>query len=320
MGMKSVAKSLAQRLGYEVYRLAPPDPPEDKSAVVPVQIGPYRIMMCANGTLHRTLAENPDYSGELRRIVALAVGKYPDLAVIDVGANFGDTAAITKLGADIPVLCLEGDPRAYALLTQNIRQLSGVTARNVLLGERVEEMSVSFQKEGWNLTVVPQDGAAAHGGAAPATKVSITTLDECTRDLPDVQRYRVLKVDAEGFDCRIIRGGLRYIERVRPVIMMEYNRENMAQIGEPGLDTLFRLRDAGYRDVLYYDQSGRLLLTTTLDQEVLVRDLHEYADEHARSIYYMDLCLFHADDADLAATFARAEREHRRGEPPPSRA
>jgi FkbM family methyltransferase len=272
--------------------------------VVTVPIGPYWIAMLAQGTLHQTLANHPDYNGELARLVKTAITKYPDLAMIDVGANVGDTAAIAKIAADIPVFCIEGDPHAFKLLQQNIRQFSNVQARNALLGERPEEISVHFQKVGWNLTVVPTDGPST-------TRVALTTLDECVRDLDTVERYRLLKVDTEGFDCRILRGGMSYIERVKPMIMMEYNRENMDQIGEPGLPTLVTLRGIGYRDILVYDESGRLLLATTLAEEELLRDLHAYAPGKDSDIYYYDLCLFHSVDADIAAAFTRDERVRR---------
>ncbi len=310
MQLKRMTKSIIHRFGFEVYRIAP-QKTDDPDATVPVHIGPYQILMYANGTLHRTLAAEPDYSGQLRRLVALAAREYPDLAMIDVGANFGDTAAIAKLGADIPIFCIEGDPRAFRLLEQNIRQLPGVTARCALLGERVEDIPALFQKQGWNLTVIPQDAAAS---GPTTTTASLTTLDECMRGLADPDRYRVLKIDAEGFDCRIIRGGMQHIERVKPIIMMEYNRENMDQIGEPGFDTLMRLRVAGYRDIVYFDQSGRLILATTLDEEDLMRDLHDYANGRDGSIYYVDLCLFHARDGDLAREFTRTERARRIGD------
>ena len=303
--VKSLVKTVAHRLGFEVHRLPPPEAPRE---MVPVEIGPFRIVMYPHGTHPGTHTWDGEHNDAIRRIVALALGKYPDLGVIDVGANVGDTAAVARLGGDVPVLCIEGDPSVFPVLERNIRQLPGATAVQALLGEREERVPVALDKAGWNLTVVPQDASADRA----TTTVSLTTLDACARALADVDRYHVLKVDAEGFDCRIVRGGMRYIARVRPIIFLEYNRENMDPIGEPGLPTLFALRDVGYRDVLVYDERGRLLVAATLDDEALLRDLHAYAPGVPRGdIHYYDLCLFHADDAELAAAFARDERARR---------
>ncbi|HEY0780692.1 MAG TPA: FkbM family methyltransferase [Gemmatirosa sp.] len=304
MVMRAASQTL-NRLGYELHRkpVAPTPTP-----LVPTRVGAHTVLLFENARVYPGRVWDEKHNGELSRVVSLALTKYPDLAAIDVGANFGDTAAVVKTAGDVPIFCIEGDPRVFEILEQNIRQFPDVTARNVLLGERVEELPVVFQKEGWNLTVVPSSGPSS-------TTVSLTTLDECALGLEDLDRYRVLKVDVEGFDCRVIRGGMSYIERVRPVILMEYNRENMDAIGENGLDTLMRLRDAGYSAIVYFDQSGRMLLSTTLDEIDLIRDLHDYANGRDGSIYYVDLCLFHTDDADLAAEFTRTERARRRGEP-----
>ncbi len=266
-------------------------------------------MYPGNNVYPGTLVWNERYNGALRWLVAIAVEKYPNCGVIDVGANFGDTAAIAKVDADVPVFCIEGDPSVYSVLEQNARRLPGVRTRLALLGEREEQLPVVIEKKGFNLTLVPQQRADVNG----ATTVSITTLDACVADLPDADRYRVLKVDAEGFDCRILCGGMRYIERAHPIITLEYNRENMDAIGELGVPTLLALRDAGYRDLVYFDMSGRLLLATTLEEEALVRDLHDYADGRYSLIPFIDLCIFHRDDVDPAAEFVRQSRAHRLG-------
>lgn len=297
--------SLFARFGYDVRRIPPAPAPGE---LTPIRIGAHQISMFSGGAAYPNDVWDGVHNAELSRLVALALQKYPDLGVIDVGANFGDTAAVVKTAGDVPIFCIEGDPGVFRVLEQNMRQFGNVVTRHLLLGEQVEQLSVVFKKEGWNLTLVPQGGTSS-------TTISLVTLDECTRELADLDRYRILKVDVEGFDCRVIRGGMRYIERVRPVILTEYNRENMDDIGEPGFDTLMRLRDAGYSRAVYFDQSGRMLLATSMDEVELMRDVHDYADGRNASIYYVDLCLFHADDADLADEFTRLERARRRGEP-----
>lgn len=140
------------------------------------------------------------------------------------------------------------------------------------------------------------------------TTVSLTTLDLCTRTPADSGRYRLLKVDTEGFDCRILRGGVPLIDRVKPIITLEYNRDNMDRIGEPGLPMLFALRELGYRHVIVYDERNRLLLATTLHEEMLLQDLHDYAPGQGSDIYNYDIVLLHADDSDLADRFLYSER------------
>ncbi|HYW50101.1 MAG TPA: FkbM family methyltransferase [Gemmatimonadaceae bacterium] len=278
--LKNVIKSVVRGFGYEVHRR----PVEQASGLIEVGFGPYTIEMYPGsdmpGPHAGTHVWNGVTNGALSRLVTLAHGKYPDLAVIDIGANVGDTAAVIKAGGDVPVFCIEGDPQIFPILQRNTRRLPGTTALHALLGEHEEDVRVAFEKEGWNLTVLPQErhpGSSASRALTDATTrtVSLTTLDLGTRAMADSSRYRLLKVDTEGFDCRILRGGMQFIERVKPIITLEYNRDNTDRIGEPGLPTLLALRALGYGHVAVCDESNRLLLATSLHDEALLHDLHD---------------------------------------------
>ena len=301
--LKGTVRRILRKFGAGIHRL-PRHQLSASAALVSVPVGRFALWMYGANILTDIYLDSPHYNGELGRLVTLAVGKYPRLAMVDIGAHCGDTAAIAKSSADIPILCIEGDRRVHDLLVRNVAQFADVTTRCEFLGERAEESPLSIADESGSLMLVPSPNA---GNA----NISLTTLDKCVMEMTDVDRYHLLKVDTEGFDCRILRGGAQYIRRVKPIIMMEYHRKNMRRTGELGLDTLGWLREEGYRDVLVYDNGGRLLTSAKLDSMDLLQDLHDYADGYESSIFYYDLCVFHSQDADVAADFSRTERERR---------
>jgi hypothetical protein len=43
--------------------------------------------------------------------MALTQAKYPNLTMIDVGANVGDSIAIVRV--DVPILCVEGEDHFF---------------------------------------------------------------------------------------------------------------------------------------------------------------------------------------------------------------
>lgn len=271
---------------------------------VSVTVGKFKLVMRSNSLLPDIFKSNPDYSSELGRVVAAALSKYSDLRVIDVGANFGDSVAIVKSSADIPVLCVEGDEQCLQLLKENAKQFRDVSIYQLFLGERSETITAHFEKQGWNTTIVPSQNGSLSG-------VQLNCLDDFLAEQGDSSCYKVLKIDTEGFDCRIIRGGEKFIREVKPVITFEYNRDGMRRIGEDGFSTLRLLRDIGYNNILVYDGQGRLLTAFEFNQanEQLLKDLHTYANGSNGAIYYYDLCLFHKEDEDVAVKFQRAERE-----------
>ena len=111
---------------------------------------------------------------------------------------------------------------------------------------------------------------------------------------------KLLKIDTEGFDGAIIRGAVNLIEQTKPVILFEYNRNCMGRIGEDGLSTFKLLETMGYRAVMFYENTGWFMLATTLISHDLIQQLHEYCDGYNASVDYMDVCVFHTEDDDLA--------------------
>lgn len=271
-----------------------------RGASTKVRVGDYDVLMPGNSPLPEQYARNRNYSGQLGSLVKTVLTKYSQLRVIDVGANCGDTVAIIKTAADVPVVFIEGDDRCWKFLSQNIKQFNDVSGYKLYLGERSESITANLDKQGWNTTIIPSSNGTSFA-------VELVSLDDLlmSEGLTD---YKILKIDAEGFDCRILRGALTYLQNERPVLTFEYNRDNMKRIGETGLSTLKMLSDIGYETCLFYDNEGRLLLSTILTAVDLIHDLHHYADGSNGAIYYYDICAFHNEDNDIASKFVASER------------
>ena len=233
--------------------------------------------------------------------------KFSFLAVVDIGANVGDTACIIKTAEEVPILCIEGDEYIFGFLQKNIAQFQNVTARKLFLGETTKKIRASFEKSGWNLTLKPNETSTQH--------VNLTRLDDFIFSEPGWQTFKLVKIDAEGFDCSIVRGATNFLREVHPVIHFEYNRENMDAIGEPGIDTLLLLSDLGYSQLAVHDPSGRFFCSTTLSEKNFIKDLHDYADSVHGGISHYDITAFHRSDNDLAAEFHEIERQERRKKP-----
>lgn len=273
-------------------------------SVATARVGQFSIEVPALNPVAWHYSHTPDLIAQLGRLTSLLRKKYPDLAAMDIGANVGDTACIIKSAEDIPLLCIEGEEFSFGFLKRNIAQFRNATAHQLFLGEKTEMASVGFENTGWNLTLKPRTGSAAKS-------IKLTSLDDFMVTQPDGRAFKLLKIDTEGFDCSIIRGAVNFIQTVTPVITFEYNRGNMDAIGEPGLPTIFKLQDLGYSRIVFHDQNGRFLLATTLDDHVLIKDLHDYADCVQGCIGYLDVTVFHATDTELADRFAEMERLRR---------
>jgi FkbM family methyltransferase len=273
----------------------------EHEAVLTIQVGRYSIQIPSESPI------SVWYGGqalELGRLTILVKRKFPFLAVIDIGANVGDTACIIKTAEEVPVFCIEGDEDTFSFLQKNIAQFENVTARNAFLGETTKKIRVNFEKSGWNLTLKPNETSAQ--------TVNLTKLDDFIFCEPGWQTFKLVKIGAEGFDCAIIRGATNFLRAVQPVIHFEYNRDNMDPIGEPGIDTLLLLSDLGYSQLAVHDANGRFFCSTSLSEKNFIEDLHDYADSVHGGISHYDITAFHRSDSDLAAEFQEIERQERR--------
>jgi FkbM family methyltransferase len=289
-------------VGFAVERVRKTNP--WGSPLVSTKIGKFTIRVPRINPVTVTYLDYPDTMSQLAPLVLLMKKKYPNLSAIDIGANVGDTACLIKTGGDIPLVCIEGDDSTYELLRQNMSQWKNTSAHKLFLGEKTGNVAATFERSGWNTTIKP-------GHSSGSQNIEITSLDDFMCAQQAAANCKLVKIDAEGFDCSIIRGAMKFLQQVRPVVMFEYNRDNMDTIGEKGLETLRMLCDLGYSKVAFHDCYGRFFTDAALSEDGLVQDLLDYADGKHPGIYYFDLTVFHKDDSEVALEFVKGERTRR---------
>jgi FkbM family methyltransferase len=295
--MKRLIRKMLGYFGYDFIKVMPTS---FKKEIV-TRVGKFDLVMPSFNPLARTYRAQPEFASEISRLTLAVLAKYPDLVFLDVGANAGDTAARVKSVADIPVISIEGDDVSFSYLSKNVRQFSQVTVIRQFLGEKEGEITADLDKKGWNTTIIPS--------VESKNRIAIKTLDKVLQENALLHKnLKIFKVDTEGFDTIIIRGSKEYIRVARPMIYLEFNWDNMNAIEENGLNTIFALREAGYHKILFFDDRGKYILTTSLDHTELIQSLSDYADGKTGLIYYYNLCLLHEEDDDLASKIALAER------------
>ncbi len=190
------------------------------------------------------LAESPDVAetgeGWVRALVATEAAR-----LVDVGANVGDWLAGALAQARGEIAAIACEPSSSALLSLRARFASDprVTIVEAALGDRRTTMAFVEERDaGRGSTLVPGLG---HIEGTTRT-VEVLTLDEVVArtgwDGADM-----VKIDAEGFDARVIRGPAALLRAQRiGVVQFEYNRS--WQLAAETLFGMYRfLEEAGYR-------------------------------------------------------------------------
>jgi FkbM family methyltransferase len=260
-------------------------------------IGRHRIRLATGSRTLEYKRKFRLYDTALGHIANVVRSKYPDLYAVDIGANVGDTAALIRNAADIPVLCVEGDATLLPILMENTQRLGADVV--------IEPSFVG--SEGQTADPYLIDDAARNASLVEATKkggsIKLRSLRDVLKKHPAFSRAKLLKTDTEGFDFDILRESLDFLRLARPIIFFEYDPHFRPNEPRAGLETIGALINEGYSDFVYYDNFGNLLLRANAKQPAAFVDLDAYLASNRRYgtvVYYFDVCAFHRDDADLA--------------------
>lgn len=299
--MKKIIRLLFNGLGYDIVRK------ENVFALkggkkCRVKVWNYYIVMPSNNTLRRTYKIYPDFNSHLSRLSIHVYRKYPEMTIVDVGANVGDTIAVLRSVINAPIIAIEGDDISYEYLEENIRQFENISTIKAFLSEKSQELNIRFENVGWNTTIIP-----ANDGEK---KISFKTMDEIfsAEKFKDCN-VKLIKIDVEGYDTNVLRGASSIIKKNHPILFFEYNPDIMKKIGENGLPTILSFRDYGYDRIAFFDYLGRLFIDTSLKNVREIASLHDYAAYKNNLLGYYDICIFHEQDESLAEAFLQAEKE-----------
>ena len=270
--------------------------------LVTYRIGKTSIRLPLSHDLPYFQRDFPFYSRNLGRIAALALRARPDLAAVDVGANVGDSIAIIRTEAHIPVLAIEGNRRFFALLEQNAAILgSDLYLRCAMVGTAPEQRRGGFQERGGSAHYVE--------GAAASSDVSFDTLSRLIEGTPELNgRKLLIKIDTDGLDCAILKAEQQLLARRAPIVFFEYDPNHFQRYGDDGFAVFAALRRAGYVSLLVYENTGELHGALDLDEETKLQELDAlYSGRGGER--YADICAFHRDDADVFELVRASEEE-----------
>jgi FkbM family methyltransferase len=144
--------------------------------------------------------------------------------VIDVGANIGYYTVLLakKAGETGRVWAIEPEGKSLEILKKNIREnrLKNVKAIRAAASDKEEEMELRISKK--------NKGDHKLFGGGMRERVKTIVLDEI---LAKEGKIRMIKIDTQGWEPKVIEGAKKIIERDRPIIFMEYSPASYKEAG-----------------------------------------------------------------------------------------
>ncbi|MEX0758749.1 MAG: FkbM family methyltransferase [Tistlia sp.] len=129
--------------------------------------------------------------------------------VFDVGANVGKmTRRFGRLLPDAQVHAFEPVGETYDTLRRQTARLPNVTCVQAALGAEEAKVDIVLQRHS-AVNSLRHAGAPANG--RPVETIKVTTLNRYCEDR-SIEHINYLKIDAEGTDMDVLRGGRRMLD------------------------------------------------------------------------------------------------------------
>lgn len=247
------------------------------------EVGSYSIALPAYHLLPLYQKHHSLYDRFLPHLVKFLEA---DSAVVDVGANCGDTlAAMLSANKALHYICIEPDDVFFSYLQKNIERLStktpdaSIEAHKALIGKGVSGVSL--------------DGSGGTKRAIIGGNSKFPSSKRLDSIVPIKQRgmIRLLKSDVDGFDYDVLDSAEEILTSNAPILYFEcdiYQEEQNYGYRE----LVDKLGHLGYARWAIFDNFGDVLVRDASIDQVLW--LIEYlwrqnTNKSTRTIYYFDL-------------------------------
>lgn len=168
-----------------------------------------------------------------------------NFVVFDIGANIGwYSIIIGKLKKNAKVYAFEPIPQTFKFLKKNIKlnRLENVILFNLGLSDKSGKFTLYFSPE--------RTGNASFqnlSGNKKTKKIAckVTTLDDFVKKRRT--RCDFIKCDVEGAELLVFKGGIKTIDKFKPIILTEMLRKWSAKFNYHPNDIIKLLRSHGYK-------------------------------------------------------------------------
>ena len=181
----------------------------------------------------------------------------PGMDVLDIGANIGAhtflmARQVTKSGT---VTAFEPTTYAYERLIKNmsLNKFRNILVEKIALSDESKIEEACFTSS-WS----PEERRPDIANVPEV--VRFMSLDDYIRE-SDIHNVDFIKLDVDGFETKIVRGALRTLTELRPMIVFEVCPHRLAEQGSNPSELLGLLSSAGYK----FFSSETLLKYESLD-------------------------------------------------------
>lgn len=163
--------------------------------------------------------------------------------IIDIGAQSGLYSLFAKHLPLSEFYSFEPFLPTYELLVENleINEIKNVKHYNIGISDKQGDVVLNTSASHNGLHTI---GNPLRFSDVQPVAIKVDTIDNLfyEKDIP----VHFMKIDTEGWEYNILKGGEKTIKKFKPLIQIEWNETNMEQCGIKPNDLLELIKDLGY--------------------------------------------------------------------------
>jgi len=258
----------------------------------------HDMLLPAGSGLPSVKSRHPGYSHNLGRIARAVAGKYAGSWAIDIGANTGDTAVVIYQYSRMSILCIEASEYYYSICKRNTEGLGETLVVKAVVDDKSGRRAGTFVEENGGGRIV--DGSSG--------TIESMGLPDILASHSEVGSVRLIKVDTEGYDGRILSGAASWLQEHCPALFWECQPVSDRDCGGPGYGLFDLLLSCGYGYFLFYANTGEYLTSCDKSSLSVAEDLfHFFANRNGHPPQYMDICALAKADQDVFLAIRNGE-------------
>ena len=243
-------RAIAKRLGAEKLMRAL------HSRIRMRHYGKVVTKMIDGVTYELDLSENIDshlyFDGFYEKLTTEALNRYvtPDMIVMEVGANIGAhtlSIAQTLRHGNGKLYSFEPTNYAFGKLRRNLslNDFQNVVIERIALSDVNQRQEIHRASTPETMPFKASWDKRSHGPKSQTTdEIQFVRLDDYVKE-NGINRMDFLKIDVDGYELRVIRGGLETLTTLRPTIIIELGT-TLERVGDSVQDLIETIDGLGY--------------------------------------------------------------------------
>jgi FkbM family methyltransferase len=180
------------------------------------------------------------------------INPHKEYTIADIGAQSGSYSLFAKYLPKSTFYSFEPFDKSFKVLTDNLKlnNIENVIPHKVALSNETGKTILNTSKSHNGFHTL--GSTPLRFSDTEPIEVETKTLDSFFYDVN--KRLDFIKIDTEGWELNIIKGGMNTIQKYKPIIQLEWVKENMKQCSVSEEELLHVLHTLGYRENMFWSR------------------------------------------------------------------